>query len=71
MDYNSSVNLLEKQVFLNISKNFKVVFDVGARTDLVFYELRNDIEYHIFEPNPFFSSYLEKKIKHTYATIKK
>lgn len=58
----SAVDKLEKQVFLNISKDFKVVFDIGSRNDLDYYELRRDIEYHLFEPNPEYYKNLITKI---------
>ncbi len=32
----------------------KIVFDVGARTDLEYYKLKPKYEYHLFEPNPEF-----------------
>lgn len=59
----SSVSFVERKVFENISEYCQVVFDVGARTDLVFYELRPELEYHIFEVNPNFNKVLKEKIE--------
>lgn len=43
----------ELEVFMEL-KDIKVVFDVGCRTDTDYYDLRPDLEYHLFEPNPEF-----------------
>jgi len=44
-------------------KNIKVVFDVGARTDIDYLELWPNAEHHLFEPNPEFVKELEPKVK--------
>lgn len=41
----------------------KVVFDVGARTDLEYYKIRPNCEYHLFEPNPEFVESLIEQAK--------
>lgn len=50
----------ELEVFKGL-KDIKVVFDVGCRTDTDYYDLRPNLEYHLFEPNPEF--YKQIKIK--------
>lgn len=44
-----------------ILPKLKVVFDVGARTDLEYYKLRPNCEYHLFEPNPEFVESLREQ----------
>ncbi len=39
----------------------KVVFDVGSRTDLEYYKLKPNCEYHLFEPNPEFVESLKEQ----------
>lgn len=51
----------ELDLFMSL-KDIKVVFDVGARTDMDYVRLRPDIEIHYFEPNPIF--YKELKGDH-------
>jgi beta-1,4-mannosyl-glycoprotein beta-1,4-N-acetylglucosaminyltransferase len=38
------------------------VFDVGAREDLAFYNMKKDCDYHLFEPNKDFVKRLKKQI---------
>ena len=44
-------------------KDLKVIFDVGARTDIDYVELWPEAEHHLFEPNPEFFKELEIKVK--------
>ena len=44
-------------------KDLKVIFDVGARTDIDYLEIWPESEHHLFEPNPEFFDELSKKIK--------
>src|SRR3990167_3107314 len=44
-------------------KDIKVVFDVGARTDIDYLELWPEAEFHLFEPNPESFKELEEKVK--------
>lgn len=41
----------EIEFYKTIIKDLKVVIDVGCRDDNVFYELNNDLEVHLFDPN--------------------
>jgi len=50
----------ELEVFIGL-KNIKIVFDVGCRTDTDYYDLRPDLEYHLFEPNPEFYNQITVK----------
>lgn len=52
----------EIEVFKQIKDNLNIVFDVGARTDLIYHEIHPNCEYHLFEPNNEFVEILEKKI---------
>jgi FkbM family methyltransferase len=54
----------ELEVFKSL-KDINIVFDVGCRTDTEYYDLRPDLEYHLFEPNPEFYN----QIKLTSNTI--
>lgn len=51
----------ELEFFKKIS-DVKVVFDVGARADCDYVELKPDIELHSFEPNPEFFVQLKEKV---------
>lgn len=51
----------ELEIFKSL-KNIKVVFDVGARADVDYLELKPNIELHAFEPNPDFFEELKTKI---------
>mgnify|MGYP001590096290 CR=1 FL=1 len=44
-------------------KDLKVIFDVGARTDTDYLEIRPDSEHHLFEPNPEFAKELREKVR--------
>lgn len=59
---NSAIPTEELGVFNAIKDDLHVVFDVGAREDLSFYNLKNDCEYHLFEPNKKFVKSLKKQI---------
>ncbi len=41
----------ELRIFTLLKDRLSVVFDVGAREDLVFYTIHPDCSYHLFEPN--------------------
>ena len=40
----------EVNFYQEIMPELSVVFDVGCRSDNIFYELNNDLEVHLFEP---------------------
>ena len=44
-------------------KDLKVIFDVGARTDIDYLEMCPNAEHHLFEPNPEFFDELYKKVE--------
>jgi FkbM family methyltransferase len=52
----------ELDVFKHVKNNIKVVFDIGARTDLDYYDNHPNCEYHLFEPNNAFVGVLNDKI---------
>ena len=52
----------ELEIFRNL-KDVKVVFDVGARTDSDYLNIKPKAVYHLFEPNPEFFKELKAKIK--------
>lgn len=54
----------ERLLFKKIYPHCKIVFDVGARFDVDYIEISkgNQIEYHLFEINPFFFEKLKKKL---------
>jgi FkbM family methyltransferase len=41
----------ELLLYRKLSKDFKIVFDVGCRDDLDYYDIKSDCEYHLFEPH--------------------
>ena len=43
-------------------KDLKVIFDVGARTDIDYFKLWPESEHHLFEPNPEFCEVLKEKV---------
>jgi FkbM family methyltransferase len=47
----SKIPTEELRIFSILAKELKVVFDVGCRDDLDYYEINPDIEYHLFEPS--------------------
>lgn len=51
----------ELEIFKSLD-DVKVVFDVGARTDTDYLDLKPDIELHAFEPNPEFFAELQAKV---------
>ena len=55
-------NKEELEIFKRISHDFDVVFDVGVRDDIDYYLIKNDCEYHLFEPNNIFSESIKNKI---------
>lgn len=44
-------------------RDLKVIFDVGARTDIYYLEIWPEAEHHLFEPNPEFFDELYEKVK--------
>lgn len=52
----------ELEVFLSL-KNIKTVIDVGPRTDVDMYNLRPELEYHLFEPHPPFYNELPAELR--------
>jgi len=40
----------ELDIYKRMSEDFKIVFDIGCRDDLYFYEIKQNVEYHLFEP---------------------
>jgi len=52
----------ELQIFELLKDEFKVIFDVGCRTDVSYYDLHPSGEYHLFEPNSSFVAELKRKI---------
>jgi len=43
-------------------KNIEIVFDVGSRTDIDYFDIFPKATYHLFEPNPEFFAELKAKI---------
>ena len=64
-------NKQELEIFRRISDDLNVVFDVGTRDDIDYYLIKNDCEYHLFEPNIKFSKIIKNKIDHIYNPNKK
>lgn len=52
----------EQEIFNRLKDKLNIVFDVGARDDLFFYNAKKDCSYHLFEPNKNFTALLKKKI---------
>lgn len=52
----------ELAIFNHIKHEINVVFDIGARTDLDYYDNHPNCEYHLFEPNNEFVNILNNKI---------
>jgi FkbM family methyltransferase len=52
----------ERKLYEKICDDCNLVFDVGARCDLDYYEIKKDCEYHLFEPNLEFTKILENKL---------
>ena len=57
---NTKIPTEELDIFLRLN-DLKVVFDVGARDDLDMFELKPELEYHLFEPVPEFCETLRLK----------
>lgn len=51
----------ELEKFMSL-KDIKVVFDVGAKYDDWYYQLRPKLTYHLFEPNPKYFQLLQVKL---------
>lgn len=51
----------EIEVFKSL-KDIKVIFDVGARTDIDYIEIYPDVICHLFEPNPIFFKELKLRV---------
>jgi FkbM family methyltransferase len=52
----------ELHIYSKLSEDFKVVFDIGCRDDLDYYEVKKDCEYHLFEPNSEALASIKKKM---------
>ncbi len=52
----------ELDIFAKLSWNFKTVFDVGSRDDIDYFKIKNDCEYHLFEPNTEAIASIKRKI---------
>lgn len=60
------MSLLKEEINLykEISTDFKLVFDVGCRDDIDYYQIKPNCQYHLFEPNTVALNLLkEKKIQ--------
>lgn len=53
----------EIELFRFISPDIEVIFDVGARTDLDYKEIKSDTICHLFEPSPEFYTILQAKVQ--------
>lgn len=49
-------------IFEHLKDKLNIVFDVGVRDDLFFYNIKKDCSYHLFEPNKNFTKLLKEKI---------
>jgi len=58
---NTEIPSEELTIFKSL-EDIKVIFDVGAREDLCYFNLKPHCEYHLFEPNKEATEILEKKI---------
>jgi len=52
----------ELKIFEVLKDDLSVIFDIGAREDLSFFNIKSNCEYHLFEPNRKFVSNLKEKI---------
>lgn len=52
----------ELRIFELLKDSIHVVFDIGAREDLSFFNIKKDCAYHLFEPNKKFFETLSKKV---------
>lgn len=59
---NPAIPAEELRIFELLKDDMSVVFDVGARDDLSFYNIKSDCSYHLFEPNKGALASLKKKI---------
>src|SRR3990167_2390588 len=59
---NTKIPKEELKIFELLGGGMSVVFDVGARDDLSFYKIKNNCQYHLFEPNTEFIASLKKQI---------
>ena len=50
-------------IFNLLKNNFTMVFDVGTRDDLSFFEMKESCSYHLFEPNAKFVKSLIRQVK--------
>ena len=57
----TSIPKEELELFKQL-KDLKVIFDVGARTDINYLEIWPESEHHLFEPHPLFYGELMKKV---------
>lgn len=52
----------EQELFNLLKDRLDVVFDVGVRYDLYFYRIKQNCQYHLFEPNKKFIKILKTKL---------
>jgi FkbM family methyltransferase len=53
---------IERIIFDKIKDDVHIVFDVGIQNELSFYKIKNDCDYHLFEPNQKFIKLIKKQI---------
>jgi FkbM family methyltransferase len=59
---NPDIPVEELRIFNLLKEEMHVVFDVGAREDLLFYNIKKDCAYHLFEPSTKAIASLKKQI---------
>lgn len=52
----------ERRIFGILKDKLHTVFDVGARDELYYYQIKKDCSYHLFEPNKRFAARLRDKM---------
>lgn len=50
------------EIFEKLKDDIDVVFDVGSRTDIDYFDIKESCEYHLFEPNIEFVNALQGKV---------
>ena len=59
---NTLTPIEERKLFDLLKNELDIVFDIGTRDELSFYKMKNNCEYHLFEPNIHFVNLLKKQI---------
>lgn len=59
---NPKTPMEERKIFYLLKDKFEIVFDVGARNEISFYQMKNNCSYHLFEPNIKFFNQLKKQV---------